>query len=99
MFSQLRAGALLKGVYVPYVRSSFCRVELVYADQDIWAKRELQTTVLKHLQGLNFVSIIAGQEPVRFWYARNRTPQERAKIRAILSVQALCVRYLGEALL
>ena len=94
MFSQLRAGALLKGVYVPYVRSSFCRV-----DQDIWAKRELQTTVLKHLQGLNFVSIIAGQEPVRFWYARNRTPQERAKIRAILSVQALCVRYLGEALL
>ena len=93
MFSQLRAGALLKGVYVPYVCSSFCRVELVYADQNLWAKRKLQTTVLKHLQGLGY-----GQERVKFWYARNRTPQERAKIRAVLSVQALCVKHLGEAL-
>eukprot|EP00439_Symbiodinium_sp_Y106_P052761 s2061_g7.t1 len=54
MFEALRAGALLKAVYVPYVRSGFCRVELVYAEQDLWARRKLQTTVLKHLQGLSY---------------------------------------------
>ena len=96
MFEALRAGALLKAVYVPYVRSGFCRVELVYAEQDLWARRKLQTTVLKHLQGLSYKSSIPGQESSRFWFTRNRTPQERAKIRAILSVQELCVRHIGE---
>ena len=79
MFRLLQAGALLKPVYVPYVRSGFCRVELVYADPDLWARRKLQTTVLKHLQWLNYKSTIPGQEATRFWYTRNRTAQERAK--------------------
>ena len=98
MFETLRAGALLKAVYVPYVRSGFCRVELVYAEQDLWARRKLQTTVLKHLQGLGYKSCIPGQESSRFWFTRNRAPQERAKIRAILSVQELCVKHIGESL-
>ena len=42
MFEALRAGALLKAVYAPYVRSGLCRVELVYADQDLWARRKLR---------------------------------------------------------
>eukprot|EP00439_Symbiodinium_sp_Y106_P031358 s7768_g3.t1 len=98
MFRELRAAPLLQNVFVPYVRSSFCRVELVYVDTDVWAKRKLQAQVLKHLQALGFKSAVPGQETSKFWFARNRTPQERAKIRAVLSTQSLCVKYLGDAL-
>ncbi|CAE7393070.1 unnamed protein product [Symbiodinium necroappetens] len=56
MFEQLNALPLLKAVFVPYVRSSFCRVELFYTDDNIWAQRKLQTMVLQHLKAMTFVS-------------------------------------------
>ena len=96
MFEQLNASPLLKAVFVPYVRSSFCRVELFYTDANIWAQRKLQTMVLQHLKAMTFVSKAPGQERSVFWFSRNRTPRERAKIRAILQVQSLCQKYLGE---
>ena len=98
IFQALQALPLLKQVYVPYVRSGFCRVELVYPEQDVWKQRKLQGTVLEHIKALNFRSKAPGQERSQFWCSRNRTIQERAKIRAILSTQALCVKHLGEAL-
>ncbi|CAE7919385.1 unnamed protein product, partial [Symbiodinium necroappetens] len=98
MFDQLQARPLLKAVYVPYVRSSFCRIELVYTDDNIWARRKVQSTVLQHLKGLSFRSSVAGQESARFWFSRNRTQQDRAKIRAILQTQSLCHKYLDESL-
>ena len=97
MFRELRATPLLQNVFVPYVRSSFCRVEPMYVDSDVWAKRKLQAQVLKHLQALGVKSAVPGQENCKFWFARNRTPQERAKIRAVLSTQSLCVKHLGLA--
>ncbi|CAE7939003.1 unnamed protein product [Symbiodinium necroappetens] len=96
MFEQLNALPLLKAVFVPYVRSSFCRVELFYTDDNIWAQRKLQTMVLQHLKAMTFVSRAPGQERSTFWFSRNRTPRERAKIRAILQVQSLCQKYLGD---
>ncbi|CAE7852531.1 unnamed protein product [Symbiodinium necroappetens] len=96
MFEQLNALPLLKAVFVPYVRSSFCRVELFYTDDNIWAQRKLQTMVLQHLKAMTFVSRVPGQERSTFWFSRNRTPRERAKIRAILQVQSLCQKYLGD---
>ena len=98
IFTALNAAPLLKQVYVPYVRSGFCRVELVYPEHDLWKQRKLQGTVLQHIKDLNFQSRAVGQESSRLWCSRNRTQQERAKIRAILSTQALCVRHLGESM-
>ena len=98
IFQALQALPLLKQVYVPYVRSGFCRVELVYPEQDVWKQRKLQGTVLEHIKALKFRSKVPGQERSQYWCSRNRTIQERAKIRAILSTQALCVKHLGEAL-
>ena len=94
--SLINALPLLKAVFVPYVRSSFCRVELFYTDDNIWAQRKLQTMVLQHLKAMTFVSRVPGQERSTFWFSRNRTPRERAKIRAILQVQSLCQKYLGD---
>ena len=98
MFEKLKALPLLKSIFIAYVRSSFCRIEIVYTDESIWARRKVQSTVLQHLKGLNFQSGIAGQEHARFWFARNRTPHERAKIRAILQTQSLCLKFLAETL-
>ncbi|OLP94906.1 hypothetical protein AK812_SmicGene23032 [Symbiodinium microadriaticum] len=98
MFEKLQATPLLKGIFIPYVRSSFCRIEIVYTDENVWARRKVQSTVLQHLKGLNFQSEIAGQEHAKFWFARNRTPHERAKIRAILQTQSLRLKFLDETL-
>ena len=91
-------GVSAPNIFIPYVRSSFCRIEIVYTDENTWARRKVQSTVLQHLKGLNFQSEIAGQEHARFWFARNRTQHERAKIRAILQTQSLCLKFLDETL-
>ncbi|CAE7942394.1 unnamed protein product, partial [Symbiodinium necroappetens] len=61
MFCKLNAEPLLKQVFVLYVRSGFCRVEILYTDLDIWKQRKLQTRVLEGLKQLNFRSSIPGQ--------------------------------------
>ena len=98
MFEGIRGSALLKRVYVPYVRCGFCRCELVYPEPDIWKQRKLQGVVVQALKDLQYTSQIRGQEGCKFWAARNRSQAERAKIRAILSTRDLCVRHLGEHL-
>ena len=96
MFENIRGTPLLGRIFVPYVRCSFCRVEINYPEQDIWKQRKLQGVLVQSIKGLGYASQVKGQEGCRFWAARNRSVQERAKIRAILSTRDLCKRYLGD---
>ena len=98
MFERLRGTALLGRIFVPYVRCSFCRIEINYPEQDIWKQRKLQGVLVQSLKQLGYTSQVAGQEGCRFWAARNRSAHERAKIRAILSTRDLCQKHLGEHL-
>ena len=97
MFQSAQAEALLKRIHVPYARSRYCRVELLYPDPNPRAKRDLQSTVLHTLrrevaQG----SRLPQQEHVKLWVKRNRGPEERAKIRAIVSMKAVALDYVPE---
>ena len=97
LFSDAQAEALLKRVHVPYARSRYCRVELLFPDDRPRAKRELQGTVLHALrQRISEGSRLPGQGSARLWAKRNRGPEERAKIRAIVSMKALALEFVSE---
>ena len=98
MFQNLDAVALIKHVFTPYVRSGYCRVEITYPEPDIWKQRKLQGIIVQGIKDMSFSSRSPGQANCKFWAARNRSVQERAKIRAILSTQDLCLRHLGPGL-
>lgn len=89
--------ALIKRIYVPYVRCGYCRVELNYPENDLWKQRKLQGIIVLALKDLQYTSSADGQQHCTFWAARNRSLQERAKVRAVLSTYELCVRHVGQA--
>ncbi|CAE7938823.1 pol, partial [Symbiodinium necroappetens] len=95
MFACMDGGALIRNIYIPYVRCGYCRVELNYPEQDIWKQRKLQGVVVQALKEQRFASKAPGQENCSFWAARNRSIQERAKVRAVISTYELCVRHVG----
>ncbi|CAE7307784.1 unnamed protein product [Symbiodinium microadriaticum] len=98
IFHAMNADALVKQIYVPYVRCGYCRVELLYPEPNIWAQRKLQGIVVQAIKDMQYVSTISGQQHCKFWAARNRSLQERAKVRAILSTQELCIKHVGPAI-
>ena len=79
---------LVHDIVVPYARSSFARIELNYSrGGGISEKRKIQTQVIKALKDVLPHTKIAGQEQRKVWFTRNRSPEERAKLRAILSTK------------
>ena len=95
MFSRMDGGALIRNIYIPYVRCGYCRVELNYPEQDVWKQRKLQGVIVQALKEQRYVSTMPEQENCTFWAARNRSIQERAKVRAVISTYELCVRHVG----
>ncbi|CAE7221178.1 pol [Symbiodinium sp. CCMP2456] len=66
------------------VRAWFARAECLPLLQDV------------HVNSVR-PSDIPGQPPRPLWAKRNRSPAERARIRAIVTIKALITRFLGEA--
>ena len=95
MFACMDGGALIRNIHIPYVRCGYCRIELNYPEQDIWKQRKLQGVIVQALKEQRFVSKAPGQENCSFWASRNRSIQERAKVRAVISTYELCVRHVG----
>ena len=97
IFASMNGEALIRNIYIPYVRCGYCRVELNYPEQDVWKQRKLQGVVVQAIKELKFTSTAPGQEGCSFWAARNRSIQERAKVRAVLSTYELCVKHVGHS--
>ena len=97
IFGRMNGNALVKQVFIPYVRCGYCRVEINYPEQDIWKMRKLQGVIVQAIKELGFVSTSPGQERCKFWATRNRSIQDRAKVRAVISTWELCVRHVGDA--
>ena len=76
-------------IMVPYARSNFCRVLLVVDDKIHFADSlRAQQSVITTLKGLDPKSTLPGSEGSKLWVTAHRTPEERAKIRAVVSVAA-----------
>ena len=85
-FSSAGGESLLFDIIVPFARSSFARIELNYpANSGIAERRKVQSQVLTALKQQLPTTNIEGQGARPLWFTRYRSPEERAKLRAILS--------------
>ena len=98
LFDAIDAGALLQDTHVPFVRTNFARVELLFTSTKLQERRRIQTLVLtnlkKHLEKEPF-STIAQQTSCRLWVTRNRSKEERAKIRALVAMKEYCSKHVN----
>ena len=87
-FSSAGGESLIFDIIVPFARSSFARIELNYlANSGIAERRKVQSQVLTALKQQLPTTNIEGQGSRALWFTRNRSPDERAKLRAILSTK------------
>ena len=85
---------LLKNVYCGSVRTNTCRVELLYVQSHLGERRKLQGKVVEALRAVARPPKAENQPPEPLWVKRNRSPEERARIRAIVSLKDLIAKYL-----
>ena len=99
IFETLEAGPLLKDIHVPFIRTNFARVELQFGSSKLAERRQVQSLTLKALKKhfeTHPYSSIQQQSSSRLWASRNRSREERAKIRALVGVKEYCARYVSE---
>ena len=71
-------------LWAPATRTNFVRVSLAFQDSEahISVLRSFQTKVLAALKGKSFKSGIEEQSGCRLWATKNKSPEERARVRA-----------------
>ena len=76
-------------IWSPYSRTSHVRVILQFPPnyKTIPQQRAFQTEVLEKLKSRKWTSNVPGNEGRTIWIQRHRSPEDRAKIRAIVSVK------------
>eukprot|EP00439_Symbiodinium_sp_Y106_P010223 s8059_g1.t1 len=92
IFQRLKIEERLQEVIVPivpYVRVNVCRVYLKFPPnaQNIRAQRAFQTQTLDKLKSTRFLSGVAGSKNNQLWMTKNRTPEERNKIRGLVQTK------------
>ena len=99
LFTKIEASPLLLNMHIPFVRSRFARVELLFTTDSLAERRRIQTLTLEALKKAltNYTSVIQGQQGKRLWVTRNRSKEDREKIRALVSMKDYAKRYLDES--
>ena len=91
LFEAASALPLLRNIITPYVRSNICRIELLYLDENLQARRRVQQSVIvgirKQIEQRHKQSRISGQEQASLWVSRNRSIEERNRMRALLGLR------------
>ena len=92
-FADVGCAPLLRDIHGPQVRGNTCRVSLVYTEDTDRANRQIQVKLLQCLQARGCASRIDGQAGKVLWVKRNRSPEERATVRALVSLKALVAQH------
>ena len=79
----------LHEIIIPYVGGNVCCVALKFPPntQNIRAQRAFQAQTLDKLKSTKFLSGIAGSKNKELWMTKNRTPEERNKIRGLVQTK------------
>jgi len=97
LFQDANAAPLLKNIITPFVRANVCRVELLYLDESLQARRRVQQAVINGLRNQldrrQKESSIPGQENAALWVSRNRSLDERNRLRALLGLRDFLLRH------
>ena len=99
LFQAAEAVPLLRNIITPFVRSNIARIELLYVDDNLAARRRVQQAVLNKLrqiiQDRDKKSNIPGQNG-QLWISRNRSIEERNRNRAILGLRDYGRKFLAD---
>ncbi|CAE7218312.1 Ctsb [Symbiodinium microadriaticum] len=99
LFQAAEAVPLLRNIITPYVRSNIARIELLYVDDNLPARRRVQQAVLNKLRQIlqerDKKSNLPGQTG-QLWISRNRSIEERNRNRAILGLRDYGRKFLPE---
>ena len=101
LFELNQASPLLHNIHVPFVRSKFARVELLYTEGNLAERRKVQNLVIEALKKTfrDFRSGIAGQHDKALWVTRNRSKEDREKIRALVSIKDWALKHTSAILI
>ncbi|CAE7039354.1 HET-E1, partial [Symbiodinium sp. KB8] len=50
IFSRMNGDALVKQIFIPYVRCGYCRIEINYPESDVWKQRKLQGVIVQAIK-------------------------------------------------
>ena len=101
LFETIEASPLLQNIHVPFVRSKFARVELLYTNGSLAERRKVQNLVIEALKKTfkDFRSDISGQAGRPLWVTRNRSKEDREKIRALVSIKDWALKHTSAILI
>ena len=82
-------------VWAPYVRTTFMKITLKFPDPEasLATKRAFQTRILQGIKAIQPKSQVLGSEGREVWITKQRAPEERDKIKAIVSTKDFAERY------
>ena len=86
IFQTLKLEQHIEEIWAPYGRTSFAKVKILFPDPEahISVRRQLQMQIVDGIRNKNFRSGVAGSEGAKIWATKSKTPEERAKIRAVV---------------
>ena len=86
IFQTLKQEKYIEEIWAPYGRTSFAKVKLLFPDPEahISVRRQLQMQIVNNIRNKNFRSGVAGSEGAKIWATKSKTPEERAKSRAVV---------------
>ena len=90
IFKAIGCDSSIAEIFVPYSRTTFAKVKLTFplADAHISVRRQHQFGILDKLRSKNFTSGVPGSTGNKIGSTKSKTPEERAKIRAIVLTKA-----------
>ena len=94
-FRRASCEPLLQAMYCSSVRTNTCRVDLLYMQENLADRRKVQNMCVEAFRTAARPSSIQGQPTGVLWAKRNRSPEERARIRAIVSLKSLVAQHLA----
>ena len=86
IFRAIDSEDAIEEIWAPFSRTGFAKVTLVFPDPHatLNVKRQFQTQIISKIKSKDFRSGVAGSDGVRIWATKSKTPEERAKIRAVV---------------
>ena len=86
IFRNIQFENSIEEVWAPYSRTGFTKVKLKFPDPEasVVVRRQFQTLIINKIKEKHFRSGVLGSEGAKIWATKSKTPEERAKIRAVV---------------
>ena len=86
IFKAVGCEASIAEIFTPYSRTNFAKIKLNFPQPEahISVRRQIQFNILDKLRAKSFTSGVPGSVGNKIWSTKSKTPEERAKTRAIV---------------